>query len=69
MEPVSAFSVYAEKRKNTEQLVSNKRKKRKLQEAYKQQSEKRKNVKRLGNKNQQMEYKSILNVIVRDKGS
>lgn len=68
MEQVSAFSVYAEKRRNTEQLRSKKKKKRNLQEAYKQKNGKQKNVKQTESANQQMEQKSM-NIFVRSEGS
>lgn len=65
MEQVSAFSVYAEKHGNTKQLLSKKKKKRNLQEAYKQKSGKQKNVKQTESANQQMGQKSTLNIFVR----
>lgn len=68
MEPVSAFSVHMKKYRNTEQLLSKKKKKRNSQEAFKQKSGKQKNVKQMASANQQMGQKSTLNIFVRSEG-
>ncbi|XP_071567713.1 ribosomal oxygenase 1 [Temnothorax nylanderi] len=57
MESVSAFSVYAGKRKNTEQYVSGKKKKRNLQKVSNKKSRKQKDVKQTDNANKQMQRK------------
>lgn len=60
MEPASAFSVYAAKRKNSEQLLSKKRRKCQSQKTP-QKRRKHKDVKQTG-VNQQVEDKGILNI-------
>lgn len=58
MEPASAFSVYAAKRKNSEQLLSKKRRKCQSQKTSSQKRRKHKDVKQTG-VNQQVEDKGI----------
>lgn len=56
MEQVSAFSIYGTKNRNTQQLLS-KKKKRNSQKASNQKSKKQKNVKQIKSENQQMQHK------------
>lgn len=66
MEPASAFSVYAAKRKNSEQLLSKKRRKCQSQKTSSQKRRKHKDVKQTG-VNQQVEDKGILNIFAKSK--
>lgn len=66
MEPASAFSVYAAKRKNSEQLLSKKRRKCQSQKTSPQKRRKHKDVKQTG-VNQQVEDKGILNIFAKSK--
>lgn len=64
MEPVSAFSVYATKCKNTEQLSEKKKK----QNSQKASNRKQKDVRKTGI-NQQMQYKGILSTFTKREGA